>query len=216
VTESDEHPKLNVDLVKQILEAYGEIELAQNHELMQEMVDACSTGNNNGSSQVLDKFALAAGLTMDIDLWDLANEGSLSTNLADVLGGKDESENGETAQRLDQALDDSSTLFHFSAGTRQKRMYSHIDVTAGNFRSKSLIMLLWATFAISYFTFSWGTVTKGLDEVCWGKDASYEYSIESRWSARAIACDSVIAILVWLFYFIGLARTWLRGSRKPN
>lgn len=192
-----------MDLVQRILKAYGEHELAENTELMTEMVKACSSSH-------LDRTSLATGLTNDTQLLDLSNEGSLSTNLADVLYRKtgdaaDDADGSE--QPLEKALDEESDLGHFTANLRQEKTYSHIDVTAGNFRSKYLIILLWVTFAISYFAFSFEPLNSGLERICW-KEESFTYSTTAPWSVNSssIACESIMSILLWLFYFVGLAR----------
>jgi hypothetical protein len=206
-------------MIQQILRGYGEHELAENVDLMNEMVQACYGGPDQPARDRLDKLSFAAGLTCDIELLDLANEGSLTTNLADVLrqrgggsGGRGAgSENSEgSSYYIEKALDeDASVLRQFHAkNTRQEKTYSQIDTTAGNMRSKSLIIFLWATFAVSYFSFSYEALHTGLDKVCWPKD--YVYTTDAPWADNmdSIACESLISILTWLFYFIGLAGTW--------
>lgn len=165
---------------------------------MTEMVNACS-------SDRLDKHSLASALTYDTFLLDITNEGSLSPSLADVLTKKNDDAD-ESEQALEKGLDEDSDLGFFAANLTQVKTFSHIDVTAGNFRSKSLIILLWVTFAISYFAFSIEPLHTGLDRICWEEDSS-EYSGFEPWSVSgsAIACESIISILLWLFYFIGLA-----------
>jgi hypothetical protein len=113
--------------------------------------------------------------------------------------------------------------FH-AKNTRQEKTYSQIDTTAGNMRSKSLIILLWATFAVSYFAYSFDALDTGLDKVCW---PDYVNTTNATWAASyvnvtwadnldSIACESAISIVTWLFYFVSLAGTWCYGLIIAN
>jgi hypothetical protein len=200
---------LSVEMIQQILRAYGEFKLAEDVDLMNEMVQACYGGPGQPARYRLDQLSFVAGLTSDIELLDLADEGSLTTNLADVLRNREHNEG--SSHYIEKALDEnaSTVLRQFHAkNTRHEKTYSHIDTTAGNMRSKSLIILLWATFAVSYFTFSYDVLLQtGLHKVC--RPVDYAYKADAPWADHldSIGCESVISIITWLFYFIGLAGT---------
>jgi hypothetical protein len=200
-----------MDMIQQILRTYGEHELADNADLLQEMVEACYGGKGQPARDRLDKTSFAAGLTSDIELLDLANEGSLTTNLADVLRKRGGGEGGEGSTFfVERALDENpSVLGQFHAtNARQEKTYSQIDTSAGNMRSKSLIVLLWATFVVSYFSFSFDAFDTGLEDLCWPGGLE-SYTVNAAWEDNldSIACESAISIMMWLFYFIGLGST---------
>lgn len=77
-----------------------------------------------------------------------------------------------------------------------------IDTTVGPFRSKQLMVALWATALISYFAyfFSFGESQYECEE-------PLEYSYEAPWSANGIkvACESWSRIVTWLFFFAAIS-----------
>lgn len=171
--------------------------MADNADLVQEMVQACQ-----GHTE-LDESAFGQALSSDVALLDLANEGTLSTNLSDVFA-KNRDEH-DALDKLDVPLeDDGANLDHFKIPLLRKKTLSQIDVTAGTFRSKPLIVLLWATFAIAYFGFSSDIVTSGFDQAC---STDMDFDSTRPWSTNleTLGCEIVLSIIRWLFFFVGMA-----------
>jgi hypothetical protein len=69
-------------LVRRIFAAYGEVDLAANDALLDEMVKAANVDQAGG---LLDTEVFATALTYDTRLYDLRNEVRLATNLDDVF-----------------------------------------------------------------------------------------------------------------------------------
>jgi hypothetical protein len=143
-------------LVRRIFAAYGEVDLAANDALLDEMVKAANVDQAGG---LLDTEVFATALTYDTRLYDLRNEVRLATNLDDVF--QEHSAEGITG-REDAVLTESERNDLFLAEDRREHLAhsqplnrkftaSAIDITAGTSRSKGLMVFLWATFLITYF-----------------------------------------------------------------
>lgn len=151
-----------------------------------------------GDFSELDEDAFSQALTSDIKLLNLENEGSLSTNLADVFN--------DEFDGIGAPLEDEEEVKNLCIPLQRKKTLSQIDVTAGTFRSKTLIILLWCTFVISYFSFSFEVLNDGLERVCTDTTFVYSYSYPWATNASVLVCLSVVSIIRWLFYFVGMAR----------
>lgn len=177
----DTTPKrLSPDLVRRILVAYGEYELAADESLVQEMVHAASgrgeetvaaddnhqSNNDNENPKYHTKFnvhALAEALTYDVrDLYDIRNEVRMTTNFDDVYITEEtirakEEEMFATATTDSELLKAHKETQEFREKLAVSENLEHvntipwIDITAGTYRSKGLTVLLWATILITYF-----------------------------------------------------------------
>lgn len=156
VTGNSNPTSLTLDLVRSILIAYGEMELAEDETLIQEMVEVAKIASSNE----LNVSAFAESLTSDIRLYDIRNEALLTTNLDSIFldyfwEGDEEPANG------DRANDAERSAFFVAQSAREKlaigrplervNTFPAIDLTAGTYRSKSLIVVVWATLLITFF-----------------------------------------------------------------
>jgi lipase chaperone LimK len=82
VTGSSAPKRLTRELVRRIFAAYGEVDLAANDALLDEMVKAANVDQAGG---LLDTEVFATALTYDTRLCDLRNEVRLATNLDERL-----------------------------------------------------------------------------------------------------------------------------------
>lgn len=89
---------MTTSLLKNVLASYGEHELADDEELLQEMIDAATsaTRSNTTSTTARNPFLtvdlFARGLTKDVELYDIRNEVRAATNLDDVFLEENEAE----------------------------------------------------------------------------------------------------------------------------
>jgi hypothetical protein len=87
--------KLTPEFLHQILKVYGEIEMAQDETLIQEMIQAASDtdgGTSKDTSTADDNYfdvrTFAEALTKDVQLYDIENEVRISTSVQDVFEHK--------------------------------------------------------------------------------------------------------------------------------
>lgn len=201
-------PKLTTDLLRRLFQAYGEDDIANNSQLLQKMIDSCKEGDDDeerGFSVRLDARAFAKGLTHDVEQLDIANEGKMTTNKDDVFLSYvvPEGRNSETVLGIDldatavhKKLEDASdveTVFTFPS----------IDVAASTYKSKSLMVFLYATVLIMFFVFSYEVRTKVKRNVCSDDVRGYAYS-ESPWTenGEALGCSISSNIVQWLAFFL--------------
>lgn len=140
----DATPKqLNKELLTKIFRAYGEMDLAEDEALQEQMIAAA------GQEQpLLDLATFARVLTYDIEEYDVRNELRCTTNFDDVLliqAGKDL----ESKRRFDISreltLEDVKEKKEKAAPMLTEWTAQAIDSTAGNYRNKLLIVMLSST-----------------------------------------------------------------------
>lgn len=180
--EADWPPLLTEDLVEGILLEYGEIERAQDKELIREMVRVAAS-----SSGRMDEAAFANCLTLDTGEWEVGSEDRKSSFYYDifridkangVLENVDESvneESGETMQLLDteNALDNTNIDFVIDAHT-----------------STLVTILIWTFYVVT--ALSYATLLQGwYSEPCGNMDNSDN-------TGKAFGCN--IAKTLWSWY----------------
>lgn len=207
--------------MKRILVAYGEIALSEDDELIGSMVDAVKGTDPDRNDFSLDGFADA--LTNDVHLYDLRNEARLTTNIDDVflthhVDARESSSSGaktptshrfkftETERNNASDGQDISELLAMSRPLKRIHTLPQIDVTAGNYRSKTLMILLWATFLIHYFTYSFSNIQNELVGVCW-TTGGFQYDRNAPWrkNGDSIGCEVVASSFVWLVFFVSVS-----------
>jgi hypothetical protein len=142
---------LTKELLRQLLMFYGEVDMAEDDALLDEMILAASHGapeDLEGNPILLDKFTFARALTHDVGLYNIENEDRTTTNFYDVFhtSTANLNEKGDpqpTIEPGDHSVQPVTSVFTFPS----------IDYTADTFRSKSFVILLWVTWIISYFAF---------------------------------------------------------------
>ena len=156
------------DLIRKILISHGEVALADNKELVEEMLEAATAfdvatkDEENAAPAMLNAESFAAALTHDIQLYDIRNETRLTTNFNDVyvtaetIAEREEEmfENGATSEELVQKHMENQAIrakVSLSEDLTRVNTIPFIDTTAGTYRSKGYIVLLWVTILITYF-----------------------------------------------------------------
>jgi hypothetical protein len=163
----DTVPKiLDKELLKNIFAAYGERELVENDDLLDEMMLAATDGKEG---VFLDNHTFARALTHDIQKYDVKTETDITTHYFDVfrtvystkkkktgllslpsLGAgpdacwADEEANGRNSG-IDSGEDIRAVEREFTAAS--------IDYTADTYRSKSFVVILWTTGVCTYFAY---------------------------------------------------------------
>ena len=185
-------PLLTVQLLEKIFLAYGEEELASNHDILKSMVDHAShkirnvDGNHDdesvtptGENLVLDVNTFAAALTKDVLLFDIGKENSPSNAYMDVFGSEEDTETTvqeSTQSKKDECLQQEEEGSHFvppqadttssSPGVTHIYTASAIDSTAGTYRSKTLLVALWTGTLFTYLAFVRPTLPSPGDPDC--------------------------------------------------
>lgn len=130
-----------------MLQSYGEIELSEDKQLIQEMMDsALSFVDNNedvekAQGYVLDEKSFAAALTNDVQNYDIGKEISMTTRFADVFSsksdpGEDDDGSKEEEGKVQKVTDKKDLNRVFTAPS--------IDTTVGTYRSQQLMIALWS------------------------------------------------------------------------
>lgn len=187
-----EPPELTTDLIKKILTMYGESELAENEELLLEMLESAQS---NDGGKVLDENTFISGLTSDIQLYDPVCEIRQTTNAEDVFLAKSEEEeddilnitNDQYTQRMNTAR---------KSLKRKKVMLAALDTTAGTYRSKILLVSLWVMFITIYFGFIHPHMKS--EDTC----TSIPYGTTWSGASEYMICSLIAKIIIWLFIFL--------------
>jgi hypothetical protein len=154
------------------LAAYGEKDLVDDDELIDNMILAASGGKENA---VLDHYTFARALSGDVQKYDISSETEVTTHYFDVFqtlystkskkSGKfslcpshqsgipttevfqDEEERGRTMPNGDNVRE---VEREFTAPS--------IDYTADTYRSKTFVILLWITAVNTYFAYVYASL----------------------------------------------------------
>ena len=139
---------LDKKLLSFILKAYGEVELSEDDDLLEEMV-LCAVGPGG----VLDVQSFARALTHDVQLYDLSKESTQTSRLSDAMASLTKSDAVGKSQRCccfgfcqcnckPSSLNENVEKFH-TAET--------IDYVADAAGSKILPVFVWSSFIIFFF-----------------------------------------------------------------
>lgn len=154
-------PELTVDLLQKIFEAYGEEELARDEKLLQSMIvhaqgvdmeadvaDKSTTHTGGGAPNLFDMDTFAAALTNDVTLFNIHNETRASNVYMDVFEGEPgrKSIHAKTSKTTEHDLPEPMEVTHIYTAPS-------IDSTAGTYRSKTLLVTLWAGTLFCYYAF---------------------------------------------------------------
>jgi len=139
---------LDKKLLSFILKAYGEVDLSEDDDLLEEMV-LCAVGPGG----VLDVQSFARALTHDVQLYDLSKESTQTSRLSDAMASLTKSDAVGKSQRCccfgccqcnckPSFLNENVEKFH-TAET--------IDYVADAAGSKILPVFVWSSFIIFFF-----------------------------------------------------------------
>lgn len=189
-------PELSMGLIQKILTMYGEPELAENVELLREMLEASQT-NNAGTA--LDANAFISGLTSDIELYDPLFEIRPMTNPEDVILNNNKLDEGNEEKLIindeEQSQKKTENTTSRTPLNRKKTMFAALDVTAGTYRSKMLLVGLWLVFIIVYFGFIHPTMDS--DDEC----PTIPYGTTWSTSTEYVVCGLIAKFIMWLCIF---------------
>jgi hypothetical protein len=231
VTGDSEPKELDKDLLKQIFKAYGETDLMDDDALHEEMIKAAiPTG---GTDMKLDLATFAAALSYDIQDYDLKNEIRNTTNYDDIMlthAGHEFVKGHEIELSRELTLADVESRRSKAASLSKSFTAPAIDSTAGTYRSKYLITLLYVAgkspkgslcvstglflnmIALLLLRCRYTSVT-----ISWFQDwfdqisptggsscQEYVYKDSNSWSVNAgvILCETGMSILGWLLKFL--------------
>ncbi len=148
------------EFVKDILNLFGEVDAANNSQLLNDMVScafnfADERGVNNISS--FDEQAFARALTADISLWPVKLEDNLSTPFYDIYGfepvdiNRETNDEGVTSQVQDSKSDDAENGSSIDETTKVKIKSTapSIDYIVDSFYSLIFVMALWTFYIYS-------------------------------------------------------------------
>mmetsp|Transcript_24789 Transcript_24789/g.60926 ORF Transcript_24789/g.60926 Transcript_24789/m.60926 type:complete len:1042 (-) Transcript_24789:625-3750(-) len=183
---SSEQPSLELtpSTVRDLFLRYGETTLAQDNELIDEMVKVARTGLGDKDQAFLDKSTLAKALTHDIEQYDLDREDSITTNYDDVFGNP-KMKNSAEAEEPQNAV---SFVNKFTMET--------VDMVAHTYFCRTQMMINWLFFVFTYFAYLYyetPSFTRGCPR----------FKYMSGWAENKTQaeCNIVNSILDWLISF---------------
>jgi hypothetical protein len=196
-----------------MLTFYGERELAEDDTFQVNLIQAAAKASENQlpDSIVLDAQVFATLLTSDVRLYEISNEVRLTTHFDDVFSKNRHVDFDEkSAEEPDRSELDLSP-------SKKKDVYEQahvthiytapaIDISAGTFRSKTLIVLLWSCTLITYFAYIYGS--SSLADDCDSEENSLALgNSKSPWADRSVImlCQTVASIARWIGFFISLS-----------
>jgi hypothetical protein len=147
VTGSREPKRLNRTLVKQIFQAYGETELAENDVLVEEMLQ--QAGALDPETRVmLDPDTFCRALTRDVQGYCVETRDKLSTNYQDAFM-VDNSTTATGIARVDVVNEANKA----KTDVPMVHTAPSLDNAADTFRSRPLVVFQWTFFVMSYQTY---------------------------------------------------------------
>ena len=227
---------VTADLIKNIFSIYGEWEMSNDEELIQEMFDACKDDFGEDGQLAFAPRSFGRALTRDVTLFDLTNETKASTIIEDVFGhGRqmptkdylaapapltpaDEVSGGKLNSSSSLDLDNrySESMSHLGSKDAPqgavvevankgqeinniKRVYTApaIDVQAGTYRSKTLIVTLWGSVLFQLIKVALESQPK--DPSC-----AELYVLEGSLAENmaGMGCEASISVVTWLIRFL--------------
>ncbi|CAB9514932.1 expressed unknown protein [Seminavis robusta] len=221
VTKSSTPKTLSPALIAEILVAYGEHSLAQDTELVNKMYEAAIDPSDNNATPVLNVEAFARALTHDVLLYDIRNENRRTTNFNDVVFTEQELDEREEAaietvkqdpEGRDSELIEVSRYYNSlrnmlarAEHLEQVDTIPAIDIRAGTYRSKGLLVMLFSTIMITWFAYFSNFDTKVLEKCTEIYDLSYAWNSPWEENTDVIACEALGSIINWLVFFLGLS-----------
>jgi hypothetical protein len=229
VTGVSEPKELDKDLLKQIFKAYGETDLMDDDALHEEMIKAAMPSGE--TDMKLDLATFAAALSNDIQDYDLKNEIRNTTNFDDIMltqGGHEFVKGQEMELSRELTLEDVESRRSKATLLLKSFTAPAIDSTAGTYRSKYLMTLLYVTgkspkgsfcvstglflntiaplllrcrytsVIITYFAY-FGAISLNEIKTC----SEYVFNDSNPWSVNAasMACETGFSIASWLLTF---------------
>jgi len=205
VTGSRAPKRLTRTLIKQILQAYGETALSEDDGLVQQMLEQAGASSSQ-DRVLLNLTSFCRALTSDVQGFDVGNKDKLSTNFDDVLFS-DVQEYAEPEMLVPTVFNKNTTV----KGVDLKYTAPQVDNVADTYRSKPLIVFMWAFFVLSFQTY----LSEYINSDILGKCPSYAPSKLAN-NVGSFLCTMAFSIFSWiiimlLMSFFGLLYFWLVG-----
>jgi hypothetical protein len=193
VTGSREPKRLTRMLVKQIFKAYGETELAENDELVEEMLQQAGALDSE-SRVMLDPDTFCRALTHDVQGYRVETKGKLSTNYQDAFMS-DESNTAIGIAWVD-AVDEEAN----KAKTNVPTVYTapSLDGAADTFRSRPLVVFQWIFFVLSFQTYLIRRLNIDLLYEC----DDFGYNNDWMENSGVFGCVFGLSIAKWLYIMV--------------
>ena len=162
-------------------------------------------GSDTGDETMLHHVSFAKALTDDVRLYDIVSEARLSTNYDDVFLTKDQKETDDWDEESSRTMGMTKQLVELRKSLSQPltRRFTvpAIDNFAGTYRSKTLMVVLWASFIVTYFGSIYGSLNV-VTNVCHESTKVYKYSAGWGEQSAAIRCETAESVLRWLVIFV--------------
>ena len=154
---------------------------------------------------MLNHVSFAKALTDDVQLYDLVSEARLSTNYDDVFLTKDQKDMDDWDEESSRTMGMTKELVEMRRSISQplKRRYTFpaIDNFAGTYRSKTIMVVLWASFTVTYFGSTYGSMNIETS-LCHDNTKVYRYSAGWGEQSAAIRCETAESVLRWFVIFV--------------
>jgi hypothetical protein len=175
---------LTVPLLRQVFASLGETALAQQEDVLQDMVEAVArNGGQQGEQIILNDETFTAAMLHDLKTFDPAfpqiYRALPPTGSTDKLEADEESDAKDSKERQIPV----------------KPMASCIDLEADLFRSRLLVIFMWAFFGMSFLTYYSGVGTFLKLPQC------QEFHFRATWAQNfgAFLCTVAFGIVHWLY-----------------
>jgi len=165
-TGSSEPRPITKELLQTIFTRYGELELSQDEQLIEEMVLNVSGGDENA---IFDADTFARALTEDVMLYDIDNESRVSTFYEDVFGRRWEKHHTDSENNNDNSNDietdplnqdmnnseDPELNIEKKEGMVFRNVFtlSQVDFLADSCQSKLHLTMVYLAFVFSIYKF---------------------------------------------------------------
>lgn len=214
---------LTESFLKKILQAYGEEALAENENLVKQMLE--HAGASNGRQVSLDAKTFLKALTADVQQFDTGNKDKLSTNFDDALYGESRLHHNHMTDNGGNHEDDDEDS---SAPPRVRRYEStaptvfdkrkivddialvytapHLDNAADTFKSRLLVVAQWTFFVLSFQTYLIRVLNQEML-----KAQCTEFDPGAKWieNAGAFFCTIALSVLKWVIIMLAMSAVGL-------
>jgi hypothetical protein len=206
VTGSRQPKLLTKTLLRQILCAYGEDALAEDDELINQMMKQSGALHNR---VLLDASTFLKALTADVQDFDVNNKDKLTTFFDDIMGSSNN--NNESGSNMNDSShqkrrNPAKTMHWIDSLPKCSDSFvsttftaPHIDNTADTFRSRPLVIWQWAFFILSFQTYLIGELNQKISTFeCTEFDPLASFGA----NVGAFACTLGWSVLSWIIIML--------------
>jgi len=212
-TGSCEYRPLTKELVKDILNKYGEKESAKNDELLTDMVDCAIDRSDDGKAMdeggdILNPSVFVNALTSDVkDKYNVRDELYKASHFYTIMVRpdslsaspkipmKDESEVHDRAEKEEEHHEHSEAKYSFVYTAAE------LDFTAGTYACKYTVMLAWTAFIYVYLGYIY-PIIRDLGKIIAPDCTSYDNLVSFEENIDAFNCDILDSIINFYAIFM--------------